>query len=370
MRNSAQPSRPPRLDELEVSVFGPGKGESVLVHLGAHDWIVVDSCVDQLDKTNPALHYLERIGVDVADSVRLVVGTHAHDDHIAGLGDIYTAAKGAHFVCSSALSCEEFFAQVEADAEIERIMRQSIRREYRQILDEVESRDTPNPPLKYAIESLVLWSRPASDSVPRAEIRALSPSHIAVSRAKKNLAIGAATVGTRRRLAASDPNEMAVALWIEVGEQAVLLGADLLRGPHGCGWEAVLASHQPTTGKASVFKVPHHGAPNAHHDGVWGELLASEAVALLAPYRGGVTPRPAQEDIERIGSFTPRAFITASPRIPSARRAVRRTAASLQCIAANVRDPWGTSGHVRARAEFTADEWRVECFWPAQRLQA
>lgn len=37
---------PPVADELEVSVFGPGVGESVVVHLGHGDWMVVDSCLN------------------------------------------------------------------------------------------------------------------------------------------------------------------------------------------------------------------------------------------------------------------------------------------------------------------------------------
>jgi len=37
---------PVKQDEIEVSVFGPGYGESILVHLGAGKWVIVDSCRD------------------------------------------------------------------------------------------------------------------------------------------------------------------------------------------------------------------------------------------------------------------------------------------------------------------------------------
>lgn len=33
----------PRLDEIEVSLLGPGYGESVVVHMGGGEWMVVDS---------------------------------------------------------------------------------------------------------------------------------------------------------------------------------------------------------------------------------------------------------------------------------------------------------------------------------------
>ena len=88
----------PASDVIEVSIFGPGKGESIAVHLGSNQWLIVDSCVDQIDRSNPALRYLESIGVDLSADVRMVVGTHAHDDHIAGISEIFAR-------CESAILC-------------------------------------------------------------------------------------------------------------------------------------------------------------------------------------------------------------------------------------------------------------------------
>jgi len=57
---------PPAVDELEVSVFGPGVGECVLVHFGEGEWMVVDSCLDRATSRPAALDYLTELGVDVA----------------------------------------------------------------------------------------------------------------------------------------------------------------------------------------------------------------------------------------------------------------------------------------------------------------
>ncbi len=38
----------PEPDEIEVSLIGPGYGESVLVHLGDGEWVVADSCVEKV----------------------------------------------------------------------------------------------------------------------------------------------------------------------------------------------------------------------------------------------------------------------------------------------------------------------------------
>src|SRR5438067_455186 len=40
-------TEPPDSSELELSVFGPGRGECLVVHLGAGEWMVVDSCLNE-----------------------------------------------------------------------------------------------------------------------------------------------------------------------------------------------------------------------------------------------------------------------------------------------------------------------------------
>ncbi|MGE2836275.1 hypothetical protein [Mycobacterium sp. SMC-4] len=364
---SAQ-NTPPTLDEVEVSIFGPGKGESIAVHTGEGDWIIVDSCIDQQTKQIPVLDYLIGIGVDVSTSVRLVIGTHAHDDHIAGLAQVFAACSSATFVCSSALTREEFFAEIEADADIEKMFRKSIRSEYRKIFEVIEERGRQSggiPYLKRGYEQRILWSRALSESSIEAAVTALSPSDEAVSRSIRYLSTGLAKVGDRRRLKQQDPNELAVAIAVNVGTTAVILGADLLSGPNGCGWTAVLATHDPHS-LASVFKIPHHGAPNAHHDDVWSQLLTSEVISLIAPYRAGRQQRPSTTDIARIKSMSKEVYCSAKPQI-ALNKSAKRARTSLQGLGQNVRT-WGISGQVRARKSVNADRWDVETFAPALRL--
>lgn len=263
---------PPANDEVELSIFGPGRGESVAVHVGLGDWIVVDSCIDQVDGVIPVLEYLRRIGVDLAAQVRYVVGTHAHDDHIAGLAAVLETCSEATFVCSSALTHEEFFALATVDREVESLLRRSSYGEYRRILDIVRSRGLTRPgwrPLRRALERLELPLPDTTDGLSR-RILSLTPSDQAVTRSLSVLAGSFPRSGENIRLPKADPNELAVALWIEVGQRALLLGADLPIGPIGCGWQGVLDWFQPGF-SAEAFKVPHHGAPNAHHEGVWSD---------------------------------------------------------------------------------------------------
>ena len=40
----------PERSEIEVSLFGPGYGESIVLHLGENLWLIVDSCLDPLTR--------------------------------------------------------------------------------------------------------------------------------------------------------------------------------------------------------------------------------------------------------------------------------------------------------------------------------
>src|SRR4051794_14613649 len=97
----------PEFEEVEITVLGPGYGESVVVHLGDGDWAIVDSCIDRATDLPASIAYLRSIGVDPTSAVRLVVISHWHDDHIRGLTSTVTACPEARVVCSAAMHDSE-----------------------------------------------------------------------------------------------------------------------------------------------------------------------------------------------------------------------------------------------------------------------
>jgi len=308
--------------------------------------------------------------VDVASRVRLVVATHAHDDHIAGIAEVYSAAKSAQFVLSAAATTDEFYADVALDASLQAQVRESIREEFRLVREEARSRPvrkTGRHPILVASEAKILFSRASANEIPAAQVIALTPSDSAQERARVLIANGSGAESERKRLSPPDPNEFAVALWIEVGDVAILLGADVINGPSGCGWKGVLMSHSPAI-QASLFKVPHHGSPNAHHQRVVDEYLTDDVVALVAPFRAGVTPRPSPADVERIMTYADRAFTTASSKYPAPTKATKVARTSMATLARNVNDPYGQVGHVRARRAIHGSDWKVDLFAPARAL--
>ena len=334
----------PTAAEVEVSIFGPGVGESVVLHLGGGDWAVIDSCRHP-DGTSMPLSYLQALAVR-PESVKLIVASHWHDDHIAGLADLYRACPCAKFACSLALRSDEFLTLVSDPTE--RFVPSTGVDEFRAILRELETRAAgirreARGPSWAQCDKLLL----RGDSY---SVHALAPSDAALTLALRE-------IGTllpkpsepKRRVVAQSPNHTAVVLWIQAGTQRVLLGADLEATPNpATGWSAVLMAGC-RAGKAGVFKVPHHGSSNGHLDRVWEDLLISEPYAVVTPYvRGGVR-LPTPSDIDRIRRLTPNAFVTSQPRLrapPPKEKAVERTLAE-SGVKRRVMEP--SVGHVRLR---------------------
>lgn len=77
----------PNENEIEVSVFGPGYGECIVIHLGKNEWLIVDSCLNPQTKNIATIEYFASIGVSL-DAVKAIVATHWHDDHIRGLSKL------------------------------------------------------------------------------------------------------------------------------------------------------------------------------------------------------------------------------------------------------------------------------------------
>jgi beta-lactamase superfamily II metal-dependent hydrolase len=370
---------PPRRDEVEVSLFGPGYGEALALHLGDQHWVLVDSCLDPRSKVPAALRYLADLNIEVADAVRLVVATHWHDDHIRGLGSIFDACTSARFVLSDALRGPEFNT-LAGHYHQEPTTATTGLSELLHILRAMDARVSAvggAGGIKLALADRVLYATTltvAGIGVP-ARLSALSPSDAAVLKAKLAFEQLTPIPGTsKRRIPGPTPNHASVVLWAEIGGHSLLLGADLEDTTNSAtGWAAILDGSlvvASSRGAAAVFKVAHHGSANAHHPRVWSKLVAPEPVAILTPYRRGKRPLPSRADADRITALTSRAYITAPPRLQRHRQwhfAVNEMHKIATREMHNVHAGWG---HIRLRCPITgpAAAWRVDLFGDARAL--
>jgi hypothetical protein len=298
---------PPKPDEIEVTVIGPGHGESVVVHLGAGEWLVVDSCVDPVDTERvPApLKYLRGLGVQVERAVKLIVVSHWDDDHIKGIAEVVRACTAAKLSCSVGLTEREFNKFVERISIGAAATRKGNVGEFRQVLDIMEDRGDS-----------ILRATPGRTLIGTPKVVAWSPSdfedQLFLRFVIEQLPVAG---GPLRRAVPGSPNLTSVVLSIEWTGTSVLLGGDMEAHPDNRrGWEAI-ATEGARIGfpKGHVVKVPHHGSHTGHHDRMWAELLDQEPISVIAPFgRGRIDKRPPKStDVRRINALSSATFLTA-----------------------------------------------------------
>jgi len=361
----------PRADEFEISIFGPGRGECIVAHLGGGDWVIVDSCIDRESGRPAAIRYLSDIAVDIAHSVKLFIVTHWHDDHMRGASKVLEEAEAALFVCSDALRSKEFLTLASCGSGTTPSYGV---KEFYAILETLKSRllvreAGPN----WALHDKRIFQRHGLGTVPLAEVWSLSPSSAGVTLAKKEIAELLPPELAPKTAIHQSANDVAVALLVQVGAMAAVLGSDLQAdtGPNR-GWQAVLASPNRPQVKARVLKVPHHGSKNADHPGVWQQMLEPSPFALLTPFSSGISPLPTETDRQRLLGRTPNLFCTAratSWAPPRRSQAVERT---MKEVAIKRRGISGPMGQVTLRCNLDdpTNTISVRLFGTAVHLEA
>jgi beta-lactamase superfamily II metal-dependent hydrolase len=360
-----------RPDELEVSIFGPGYGESIAVHLGANHWIIVDSCLDPSSGKIAPLRYLERIGVDPAEAVRLIVATHWHDDHIRGLSDLVSTCSNARFVCASAMNISEFTTMVTRYEEggPRTAAGSGVREMYRVLRHLHASGRRP----EFAAPNRLILRCPEASEVAggKCEVTSLSPSDSQIEAFWNDIADQMPQIRqTIRRIVPKSPNHLAIVLWVQAGEEVVLLGSDLQETTDEYrGWSVIVESKERPLGVAAVFKVPHHGSQNAHSDAVWDQLIAKGGYALLSPFTNGNVSLPTPLDVARIVAKTNSAYITSDP---AGRPPIMRSPAVMRAVRGHrLRMAEPRLGHVRLRKRFAPrGRWYVMLAPGAYKLRA
>ena len=328
----------PTLSQIEVTLLGPGYGESTVIHFGNNVWGIIDSCIEPGQSQPAPLRYLSSIGVDPTNDVALVVATHWHDDHIRGLSQVVATCEQARFSCPLVFQKEEFVSMVTRINENNRSKVGSGAREVLSIYQQLEAGRTP----RLASIGNRIFSAPREETGHGQPVHvwALSPSDFQVDAFLRE--IGASLPGvkeTKYRILAHGPNKVAVVNLIEIGSVGILLGADLENEINeNLGWKAVINNRDVALNKASIYKVAHHGSESGHHDGIWSELLSEAPFALVTPWNKS-KGLPTADDAQRIAALTPNGYLTSNP------KQIGSKAKRIAAVEKTVKDT--TGGHLR-----------------------
>jgi beta-lactamase superfamily II metal-dependent hydrolase len=355
---------PPAADEIEISTFGPGRGECLVIHLGNNEWCVIDSCVPKRHSQSIALTYLDSLACDAVDGIRMVVATHWHDDHIRGLAGVLRRCSSAKFCCPITVTSDQF-AQLVAEEKELAVGTSSRVKEFSEIYDILVARRGSLPeeyvtPVFACAQKRLFHVVPSSKSSNHVEAFALSPSDGAFRDFLRDVSGWHQDSYTER-----PQNECSVVVWLTVGRLNFLLGADLEVESHaGAGWEAIVNEFSRSAPKAIFYKIPHHGSVNGHFDGVWDTLLAEQPIAVVTPYSS--SHLPTDDDIARMLGHTDRLYQTAQSRfkLPKRDSVVEKTIRDIPRTVIDDLRP----GHIRVRWKSDTIPATIELFDGATKL--
>ena len=354
----------PEANEIEISLLGGGggTGECIVVHAGNNEWVVVDSFLSKKSRKPASLEYLSRMGIP-STAVKLVVASHWHNDHIKGISNLISEATEAKFAISSALKSSEFGTLLEIDHNAH--TRQRSISELRLALQTLKERGTP---ITTASQDKDIWCNSDETCL----VQALSPSDFAEGFAREEIAqIVQGFDAANRRILNINPNHNSIVIRIKAGDKDILLGSDLEESSEiGMGWSAILtAIHRPRR-SASTFKVAHHGSETSYTPKIWEELLISNPVALITPFKGGKTKLPTLEYSNKILAHTPHAYITSDPNVKfKPKKRDSKVAKTIKQLGYSPIELSYPDGHIRLRSKIDESSWQIELFGSALALK-
>jgi beta-lactamase superfamily II metal-dependent hydrolase len=348
----------PRVDELEVVVFGPGFGECVLVHFGDGQWMAVDSCLGP-DQRPIALTYLQQVHA-APDALKIILASHWHDDHVRGISELARNYPGAEFHMSSVFNNKEALAFLAAHSS-------STSGRLSRGCDELFTVVSERTMVRFDHQRSTLFHSNVGGRT--VAVTAFSPVPAALGQMIATFASNLpspAGGSPIRNAVGSKPNLEAVAVHIDIGGSAILLGSDL-ENHANLGWAGVLSdAYCAQKERSSVYKIAHHGSHSGEHEQIWADLLTPNVQAVATPFSLGRHRLPTDADRVRIRARTGGALLT------SASSAKARIAPAqlkrLNQLASNVAPINTGFGAVRLRKAPGAPAWTSELFGDAAAL--
>lgn len=301
-------------DAVNVIVFGPGFGESIVLYLPHLGWGVIDSCTYKKNNIslNPALAFLKAQQVS---SLAFIILTHPHRDHFQGLGLIIDHFLGriqriCYYSGEGIREYRLFLAKKHLLSEPGLVELASIFKKFEQ------AKKAGAHILKISERTEILRKSRYGDN--EVEMIALSPSAESVTRYVQRLhkAIPRKDGDSSGELEDADHNLLASAIFCRVGDACLMLGSDLEIGKNeNMGWRGVMLNPDSLDLASQFVKVPHHGSKNAFFEPVWRVFSGKTSpVSVITPYERTSDPLPQAEVIKKISRFSNTTAITARTR--------------------------------------------------------
>lgn len=274
----------PDPDELEITTIGPGKanGESILVHLGSGEWMIVDSCIS--GEIVLPLYYLCKIGVSPLQ-VTKVICTHWHTDHVRGMPKVLEECKNALLAMAPVSDRKGNLSRILKLAGLKTV-NSNVWNIFDACLAELAKNGRPQPDYLFKNVPVIV---PKAGPV---EMNAVGPADIMLDNFLVSLANLTPDNPNVAQVENLEGNLCSLALAMRFGDQKVLLGGDMETGRsdkynHGLcakncathsedGWcDAINGIAYQTCKPFNLVKLPHHSSENAYCPIMWKTDMVS-----------------------------------------------------------------------------------------------
>lgn len=288
----------PKDSEIEISVFGRGFGECIVICCGNQEFIVIDSFLNPQTKNPIALDYLNALGVS-ATSIKKVVLTHWHADHISGAADILKVANPeVQLVVSPIISKQKFSEYINLGAQ----RNYTSTTEFEKVYDFLKTNGHKH--ICFAKEKTRIY---ANESLSNAEVYCLFPHDTDLIKYLDSIVLP--KHGDPIAYEYKDENLLSLVLLMKYSSDGALLGGDLeISNKDDESWNAIVDNYEHTNNHPSLFKIPHHGSENAHHELVWKEILQPFPISILTVYNKG-NKLPQDSDVDRITNLSSALYV-------------------------------------------------------------
>ncbi|MBL8634392.1 MAG: MBL fold metallo-hydrolase [Myxococcales bacterium] len=311
---------PIRLDDMpegqiSLIVFGPGRGEAIVLVLPDGSIGVVDGCRepeknDPVGRGDPVRELLATMG---RRRLRFVCLTHPHADHYPGLGRLLQWHRPEKVFVTLPLTGDYKKVFLAYSAALEKGVPPAEKGGLERFYAQVERFESSGGEINHMDERKLLLEENSLCGA-RLAIWSCGPAPADVKRTLNDLLGYAQAHATKAPLPPEtiDPNIASGALHVHWGDAGLLLTGDLLRGEHPLsGWNKTESWLCPPGHPVQVINVAHHGSEGAHHDGLWAKLQPK--LAIVTPFQNAQNGQPPKRsDLDRLAS-TATVVVTTPP---------------------------------------------------------
>lgn len=303
--------KPPENDQLEITVFGPSYGESIVLYIPTIGWGVIDSCEFKvgMKSVNLPLEYLNGILPPDSPELAFVILTHPHEDHYKGLDTILKSYSGKiKRVCwysgDGLRELKQYICQ-------QKVAGRDVLPGFAEVLNTMQKTKNTGSQIRRLSE---LTAIVASAS---ASLIALSPSASNIQMYVEKLFKKIPQVG--EPILPGDDSEhnlISVAILLKYGNVQAILGSDLeTTSSKKGGWNAIVNNIDVPDLWASFVKVPHHGSISGYCDKAWEEhCKKNKPIAAITPFVKGNKYLPDESLIKFLENKVENLYLTSSPK--------------------------------------------------------